>query len=99
MKRKKTYKIYSPSERVDILKMANEVGVAKAANFHGCDEGTIYNWRKAGISPTPMTPVSKAVEAKEQPGTPVSNPWNKLVAENQRLKNIIINLMLESGKI
>src|SRR3972149_4907955 len=36
---------YSPAERVVILKDAAEIGVAGAAEKHGCSKWTIYDWR------------------------------------------------------
>jgi len=36
---------YSPAERVVILKDAAEIGVAGAAEKHGCSKWTIYEWR------------------------------------------------------
>src|SRR3970040_3056634 len=35
----------SPAERVVILKDAAEIGVAGAAEKHGCSKWTIYDWR------------------------------------------------------
>lgn len=37
---------YSPAQRAEILKDADELGVANAAEKHGCAAWTIYNWRK-----------------------------------------------------
>jgi transposase-like protein len=36
---------YSPAQRAEILKDAEEMGVAKAAEKHGCAPWTIYDWR------------------------------------------------------
>ena len=37
---------YSPAERAEILRDAEELGVARAADKYGCAAWTIYDWRK-----------------------------------------------------
>jgi transposase InsO family protein len=37
---------YAPAQRAEILKDAEEIGVPKAAEKHGCAAWTIYDWRK-----------------------------------------------------
>ena len=37
--------LYTKEERIEALKLAEEIGVAAAAQQLGSKEGTIYGWR------------------------------------------------------
>lgn len=70
---------YSQGERAEILKEALEIGVAKAAEKHGCSKWTIYDWRKR--EKRAMVRAENSSDATVMPGASVQEDRHRLILE------------------